>query len=109
MAKYIIDILQVQLMVVLSWGFHFPVEIENGLMFKVNGFLHKGWVKILYNQGTDLFDITLLDFKQNITKEIEGIYFDELVGVIDNNIERVENYETRVKQEYSLLRSPNID
>ena len=35
MAKYIMQILRSQLMVMWSWGFNSPIAIENGLRFKV--------------------------------------------------------------------------
>lgn len=102
MAKYILSILKSQLMVVWSWGFNSPTAIQNGLMFKVQGFIFKGWVKVMYNEGTDLFDITFLSSKMEVKKEVEGVYFDMLVDVIDFNVEKVNNYENTVKQEYSL-------
>ena len=46
MAKYIMQILRTQPMIVFSWGFHTPVAINNGLKFKVQGYLHKGWVEL---------------------------------------------------------------
>ncbi|NDV97001.1 hypothetical protein D0T84_19115 [Dysgonomonas sp. 521] len=103
MTKYIFSILRSQLNIMWSWGFNSPKALENGLMFKVQGFIFKGWIKVEYNQGKDLFDITLLSSKMEIKKEIEGIFFDELVNVIDSNVEKVRDYENRVKQEYSLL------
>jgi len=44
-------------MTVWSWGFNSPVFIQNGLQFKVQGFIFQGVVQIRYNEGTDLFDI----------------------------------------------------
>ena len=102
MAKYILSILKSQLMVVWSWGFNSPTALSNGLKFKVQGFIHKGWVVVNYNEGTDLFDIAFLSSKMEIKKEIEGVFFDELVDVIDFNVEKVNDYDNRVKQEYSL-------
>ncbi|WP_255491709.1 hypothetical protein [Bacteroides sp. 224] len=37
------------------------------------------------------------------TEKHERIYFDMLVGVIDNAIWHYKNYDERVKNEYSLL------
>ncbi|MDH8700930.1 hypothetical protein M2138_000264 [Dysgonomonadaceae bacterium PH5-43] len=101
-SKYILSILKSQLMIVWSWGFNSPTTIQNGLMFKVQGFIFKGWVKVMYNEGTDLFDIVFLSSQMEVKKEVEGVYFDMLVGVIDSNVEKVNNYENRVKQKYSL-------
>jgi hypothetical protein len=102
-AKYIYSILKTQLMVVWSWGFNSPMALTNGLQFKVQGFIFKGWVKITYNEGKDLFDISFLNYQMEITKKIEDVYFDMLVDVIDNEVEKVQNYENRIKQEYSIF------
>jgi hypothetical protein len=41
---------------------------------------------------------------RNIEKKlIEGIYFDQLIEVIDENVEHVKNYEEVVKKMYSIL------
>jgi len=101
-AQYILSILKTQLNIMFSWGFNSPRAIEGGLMFKVQGFIFKGWVKVVYNEGSDLFDIYLLTSKMEIKKEIEGAFFDELLDVIDSNVEKVNDYNNRVKQEYSL-------
>ena len=102
MAKYIYSILRSQLNILWSWGFNSPKAFANGLMFNVQGFIFNGWVKIIYNEGSDMFDIFLLNYQMVITKKIDGVYFDELVEVIDNAVEKVDNYESRVKAEYSL-------
>jgi hypothetical protein len=103
MAQYILNILFAQKMIVWCWGFNSPISLKNGLQFKVNGFIHKGTVKVIYNEGFDLFDIYLISKSHEIKKEINGIYFDELVEVIDNLVEKVDNYDERVQGEYSLL------
>ena len=61
MAEYILSILHMELMVVFSWGLHNPTALPNdeGLAFEVNGYKHRGWVIVRYNEGTDLFDIEL--------------------------------------------------
>jgi len=103
MANYILAILRTSQNVVWSWGFNSPKPLENGLTFKVQGFLHKGWVTIEYNEGSDLFDITLLSNQLEEVKSIEGVYFDELVDVIDDAVEYCKNYEQKVKDEYPFL------
>ena len=95
MAKYIMAILKTNLTVVFSWGFHNPIALHNGLKFRVNGFKHKGWVSVVYNAATDLFDITLTNRKGSET--IEGIYLDNLIDVIDYRVEYTgANYEKDV-------------
>ena len=102
MAKYIMQILRTQPMIVFSWGSHTPVAINNGLKFKVQGYLHKGWVEVIYNEGRDLFEVRTINRNGTIKKQIEDVYFDSLVDVIDGMVERCENYEEKVKETYSL-------
>lgn len=103
LANYILSILRTDLNIVWSWGFNSPKPTQNGLAFKVQGFLHKGWVTIIYNEGTDLFDIKLLSNQLKEVKSIEGIYVDQLIYVIDDIVECCDNYEQKVKEKYSLL------
>lgn len=102
MANYILSILKTNLNVVWSWGVHSPKAIQNGLAFKVQGFLHKGWVLVEYNEGSDLFDIKLLSNQFKEVKSTEGIYVDELIDVIDDAVECCDNYDQKVKDKYSL-------
>ena len=88
--------------IVWSWEFNSPKPLENGLSFKVQGFLHKGWVLVKYNQDSDLFDIKLLSYQLKEVKSIEGIYVDQLIDVIDDMVECCDNYDQKVKDEYSL-------
>ena len=106
-ALYIRDILLTQLSVVLSWGAHNfqslgeSEEGEGGLLFNVNGFKHQGQVKIMLNR-LDLFDVYLLNEDGCLKKKIEDVYIDSLIEVIDCAIEKVDNYEERVKREYGF-------
>lgn len=104
MAKYILSILRMELMVVFSWGFHSPMALpdDGGLAFKVDGFKHRGWVFVKYNDGKDLFDVELRDNAMTIIRVIENVYFDQLVTVIDNAVEHTENYEEQVKELYNI-------
>jgi len=90
-------------MVMWSWGFNQPQALPNneGLIFKVNGFKHKGWVKVVYNEGMDLFAVILLDNQNNELQRIEGVYFDSLVDVIDEAVEYTPDYAERVKNVYN--------
>lgn len=99
MAEYILQILRSQLMVVFSWGFHYPTALpdDRGLAFEVNGFLYKGRVEVIYNDGADLFEVHLSDGR------IEAdVYADCLANVIDGMVERCDQYKQRVVQEYCL-------
>lgn len=101
MANYILSILRTDLNIVWSWGFNSPKPMQRGLAFKVQGFLHKGWVLVEYNAGSDLFNVKLLSNQLEEVKFIENIYVDQLIDVIDDMVECCENYEQRVKDEYS--------
>lgn len=101
MAKYIMIILKTQLMVVWSWGFHQPVAIENGLQFRVQGFKFRGVVSIVYNEGSDLFDLSFIK-RNKVVKTVEGVFFDSLVELIDDYVEKTADYEQRVAAEYSI-------
>lgn len=101
MAKYIISILRTQLMVMWSWGVNSPIAIKNGLRFKVQGFKFGGVVEVVYNEGSDLFDVSFIKAGK-VVKTIDGVFFDMLVSVIDNYVEKTSDYEERVKAEFSL-------
>ena len=99
MAEYIMTILRSQLMVVFSWGFNSPKRLpdDKGLRFNVEGFKYSGVVEVIYNIGSDLFEVHLSD-----GTKVEDVYLDNLVEVIDNLVEKTTNYEQKVKQEYAL-------
>ena len=87
-------------MVVFSWGFNSPKRLpyDKGLRFNVEGFKYRGVVDVIYNMGSDRFDVVLTD---NGTK-VEDVYLDSLVNVIDNLVEKTENYRERIEQEYNV-------
>ncbi|MDD4990978.1 MAG: hypothetical protein PHR83_01990 [Paludibacter sp.] len=103
MSKYIYKILLSQPTIIASWGYQSPVVIKLGLRFKVNGFKHQGRVEIRYNEGADLFDIYLINDDNSLKDSLVGIYVDELLRVIDENVEMVLNYNERVNQEYNII------
>ncbi len=105
-AEYIRQILKLQQNKVWSWGTHNCETIKNGLQFKVQGFLMKGTVKITYDEGMDLFDLEFLPDDDKPRKAILGLYLDQLVSVIDENVEYCENYEERINEEYGLIVIP---
>lgn len=100
LAMYIWSILKTQMTVIMSWGLD-PSKarvIDNGMEIHVQGFLHKGFVQITLNEGTDLFEITLLSEERETVKFIDGIFLDCLINILDENIEKCENYEQRVSE-----------
>ena len=101
MAKYIMTILKTQIVVVWSWGFNSPIAIQNGLRFKVQGFKFRGIVEVVYNEGSDLFDLSFIKAGK-VVKSIDGVFFDMLVDTIDDFVEKTADYEQRVAAEYSI-------
>lgn len=102
MAEYILSILKSQIFVLLSWGFHRPVRLENGLRFQVQGFVHRGTVEVVYVEGADLFEVRTLNADGSIKQKEEDVYLDCLVNVIDGMVERCPDYQKRVNEEYGL-------
>ena len=102
MAEYIYSILLMNPTILMSWGFQSPWVIQNGLSFLVNGFKHIGKVSILYNDGLDLFDIFLLDENNKTVDTINMVYFDQLVEVIDERVEKTDDYNNRINNEYNI-------
>ena len=89
MAEYIMQILRSQLVVVFSWGFNTPMRLpdDKGLRFLVNGYLHQGAVEVIYNAGADLFVVNTLNADGSIKQQVEDVYLDCLVNVIDKMVE----------------------
>ena len=87
MAKYILQILRTQPIVVFSWGFHNAFALSNGLKFSVDGYLHQGKVEVLYNEGADLFMVNTLNTDGSIKQQKTDVYLDCLVSVIDRMVE----------------------
>lgn len=104
MAQYILQILKSRLNIMFSWGCSKFTAIQDGLTFHVQGYLLNGWVKVVYNYGTDAFDVYFLTNKKELIKKVEEAYIDNLVDVIDFNVEKDGSfdYDKRVKEQYSI-------
>lgn len=100
MATYIFTIFKHYLGIVLSWGFHNPVPVENGLRFSVQGFNHTGKVEVVYDEGLDLFSVRTLNSDGSTKEERERIYIEDLVDCIDRLVELCPDYEKRVRETY---------
>ena len=100
MAEYILQILSSQLMVMFSWGPHNFKRLPGvqGLSFQVEGFKYQGKVIVMYNAGTDLYEVILA----KTGEKVEDVYLDCLVNVIDGLVERTDNYRERVEAEYGI-------
>ena len=104
-AGYILSIFRTNPFVVMSWGIN-PASItivEVGVKFHVQGFIHTGFVQVVLNEGEDLFEVTLISEEGEILKTIEHIFVDNLISVIDDAVEKCENYQERISQEYQLI------
>ena len=104
MAKYILNILRTELMIMFSCGFHSAYAIENGLGFYVTGYIHKGKVEVVYDEGWDLFIVRTINRDGTVKEQQDGIYADCLVSTIDAMVEKCPNYKERVKKDYGLSR-----
>lgn len=99
MAEYIFSVLKAQIIIMWSWGFNSATAIEDGLQFNVQGFKFKGIVKVIYDHAMDLFKVEFVKYGE-VEKTIEGVYVDELVEVIDNYVEKTENYFEHIAKAY---------
>lgn len=57
-------------------------EFEGGVSFKVNGLIHKGWIKVCL-RWVDDYTIIFINKNREVVKTFEGAYCDMLVPVID--------------------------
>ena len=104
-AGYILSIFRTNPFVVMSWGIN-PASItivEVGMKFHVQGFIHTGFVQVVLNEGEDLFEVTLISEEGEILNKIEHIFVDNLICVIDSAVEKCENYQERISQEYGII------
>ena len=104
------DILGSRLNVVLSWGLHKERIITDGVIFNVRGFKYTGEVKIV-------FDYIRSHAKQGLIFRVQigdtiatDISAEQLVDYIDEQVEKVDNYEEAVKasmtpEEYAFAKS----
>ena len=76
-----------------SWGVERKLNYKNiGLLLYVNAHRHTGWILISLS-GADLYDVYLFQSeKKEIKKEIKGLYYDQLLTAIDDEIERISDY-----------------
>ena len=105
LAKYIWTILTSQPIILMSWGIDPKTvrTIELGLEFHVQGFKHTGLVRVTLNEGLDLFEVSLIDENGEIVNTIESVFCDNLVAVIDDAVEKTENYEKSICEEYGII------
>lgn len=84
---------------VWSWGSHAWAQIdEMTLQFKVQGRHFHGHVRIAYDEGYDLYVIHFGHWRNRQWKNIEtidGVYFDQMVDIIDQKVEYISAYGNR--------------
>ena len=105
LAKYIWAILTSQPIILMSWGIDPKTvkTIELGLEFYVQGFKHRGLVRVTLNEAEDLFEVTLIDDNGTTVDTIQSVFCDNLVAVIDDAVEKTDNYEKSICAEYGII------
>ena len=79
--------------IVWSWGMSAVWNLDNkGLIFRVNGHHHKGWVLITLNWD-DTFEVHLINKDSSIKKTFDMVYIDSLIETIDTAVEKIADYE----------------
>lgn len=92
--RYIFLLFMVQTNKFLSWGVEYATLQKESVTIKVNGYHFVGLVQIKLNRGADLFEITYSHEKTNMLMGGQkGIYFDQLIDVIDKRIEFIDTYQ----------------
>ena len=75
-----------------SWGISKVQYLEYKgmatLVMRVNGLLHKGFVFVSLDEGSNTYTVFCLDDKLNEVKKEEDVYFDSLGNVIDALVEK---------------------
>ena len=107
LSKYIWEIIIYGGPISMSWGIDTRTlrQIENGISFHVQGLKLKGTVEIVYDEGTDYFDVSFVKDENPTQKEtVENISLDKLVDVIDRRVEYTgEDYTDRIRKEFQSL------
>ena len=75
-----------------SWGVSKIANLMGkGLILKVNGNHHKGYVMITLSYD-DTYSVYIVNRLGRILNEYKMIYFDQLTEIIDNRIEKISEY-----------------
>jgi hypothetical protein len=79
-------------LVYFSWGVSAKYNYENkALILKVNAHHHKGYVVITLDWN-DTYIVNIIKTSGRIVATYDNVFFDELQEIIDNKIERIEEY-----------------
>jgi hypothetical protein len=88
-----VQLLKLNQTVFWSWGVERLLNYQNkGLLLLVNGHHHKGWLLIVL-AWNDTYSYYLLGANKTIIKEQHEVYFDMLQGLIDKDVEYIEDYK----------------
>lgn len=106
MGRYIWKIILTGGPVSMSWGIDLTSirQIKNGISFHVQGLKLKGTVEIVYDEGSDYFNVSFVNDENPTEREtVEDVAFDELVRIIDERVEYTgSDYMERIKREYNI-------
>lgn len=100
----------VTMSVQMSWGVSKRIatiyENRATLALRVSGVLHKGWVYISLDEGRDCYVITLLSpDKKKVVSVRDEVYCEELGSVIDNLVERKEEWTDKEYEKLAMADS----
>lgn len=88
-----------------SWSIDFRSikVIDDGTEFMFQNHKKTGKVIIQYSERTGLFNVTVIhDNDERNPVIIENVYINMLVSVVDENIEKTEDYKERICREYGI-------
>lgn len=96
--------------VIMSWGISKRIatvyQDRATLALRVSGVLHKGWVYVSLDEGRDCYVVTLLSAdKSKVIKVRDEVYCEELGSVIDNLVERNEEWTDDMYKELAFADS----
>lgn len=91
--------------ILMSWGVNpYSIkEIENGTSFHVKGFKHTGYVEVTIDYATDTFSVVLKSDAGEIISSHTDVYLGELVRLIDDLVEKAEDYEERIYEQILVV------
>lgn len=100
----------VTMSVQMSWGVSKRIatifENRATLALRVSGVLHKGWVYVSLDEGRDCYVITLLSpDKKRVVSVRDEVYCEELGSVIDNLVERKEEWTDKEYEKLAMADS----
>ena len=76
-----------------SWGMNDLTNVQNkGLLFKVQGHHHKGYVFITLS-FMDTYTVRIVGMDGTIKDTYTDVYCDQLVEIIDNRVEKIPDYK----------------